>query len=151
MISITSAIQSQSSILPTTNDETYTKKNSSSSPLQSHSKKKIKMPLNEISPTKKKENHKYEIVDKKQKEEEAEKKRRTDANGVEINHKNRKKVRVTFKDKLPQEESNNNKKQNNLTEVIKIESFKEYNYVAGLSDLKDYYVKKECTCACNIY
>lgn len=137
---------SANSILATSNDEN--KKGSSSTgnapTLSSISKpKKIKLPLNEVSPSKKRENHKYEIVDKKQNL--PQKKKRRDANGVEINHKNRKKVKVTFKDKLA---SDNN---NNLTEVIKIESFKEYNYVAGLSDMKDVYVKTDCKCECNIF
>ena len=66
---------------------------------------------------------------------------RLDHNGVEINKKNKKKVKISFIDAIST---------NQLVTIISVDNFKEYNYVSMLS-LEDIYVKSKTTCACVIY
>ena len=72
------------------------------------------------------------------------KNKRFDRNGVEINHRNKKNVKITFKDEIEGE---------NFCEFVDIENLKEYmkgNY--GKVDRKDHYVKNNTcvNCSCNI-
>ena len=71
------------------------------------------------------------------------KKIRYDKNGVEINHKNKRNVKVTFKDEFEGE---------NFCEFIEIENFKEYMKGGyGKVNRKDAYVRGTCTnCTCII-
>ena len=62
-------------------------------------------------------------------------------NGVEINKKNKKKVKISFIDAIST---------NQLVTIISVDNFKEYNSVSMLS-LEDIYVKSKTTCACVIY
>ena len=64
---------------------------------------------------------------------------RKDYFGTAINHQNKKKVKVTFKDKV-----NNNSK--DLIEITEFESVKKYNYVPGAGKRKDSYVKEKAVC-----
>ena len=69
---------------------------------------------------------------------------RKDANGEIINHKNKRKVKVTFKDKINPE--------NDLVEIINIESTKSYNYIPSENGYNDSYsLKKKNKCCCLIY
>ena len=61
---------------------------------------------------------------------EEDKKERTDRNGITINKKNKRKVKITFIDQI-----NKDKK---LVTEIKIESFKQYNVMLGMPK-EDYY------------
>ena len=72
------------------------------------------------------------------------KKIRYDKNGIEINHKNKKNVKVTFKDEIEGEE---------FCEIIDIENFKEYMKGGyGKAGRKDSYVRAvNATCSCNIF
>ena len=71
------------------------------------------------------------------------KKERTDRNGIPINKKNKRKVKITFIDQLD--------KKNKLVTEVKIESFKKYNVILGMPK-DDYYDgtdkqnSKCCTC-----
>ena len=64
---------------------------------------------------------------------------RKDYYGTVINHQNKKKVKVTFKDKI----TNNSK---DLIEITEFESVKKYNYVPGAGKRKDSYVKEKAVC-----
>ena len=66
---------------------------------------------------------------------------RLDHNGVEINKKNKKKVKISFIDAIST---------NQLVTIISVDNFKEYNYVS-MPSLEDIYVKSKTTCACVIY
>ena len=68
---------------------------------------------------------------------------RYDKNGIEINHKNKKNVKVTFKDEIEGED---------FCEIIDIENFKEYMKGGyGKAGRKDSYVRAvNATCSCNI-
>ena len=66
---------------------------------------------------------------------------RLDHNGVEINKKNKKKVKISFIDAISS---------NQLVTIISVDNFKEYNYVS-MPSLEDIYVKSKTTCACVIY
>ena len=66
---------------------------------------------------------------------------RLDHNGVEINKKNKKKVKISFIDAIST---------NQLVTIISVDNFKEYNYVP-MPSLEDIYVKSKTTCACVIY
>ena len=66
---------------------------------------------------------------------------RLDHNGVEINKKNKKKVKISFIDAIST---------NQLVTIISVDIFKEYNYVS-MPSLEDIYVKSKTTCACVIY
>lgn len=68
------------------------------------------------------------------------KKIRTDRNGVEINHKNKKLVKVTFIDQVDSVP---------FTDIVEIESVKKYNYVMGLPE-QDLYVRDTCCRGCII-
>ena len=71
------------------------------------------------------------------------KKIRTDRNGVEINHKNKKKVKVTFIDQIEDIP---------FTDVVEIENLKQYNVMYGIREGKEIYVRETCcTKACYIY
>ena len=62
------------------------------------------------------------------------KKVRVDRNGIEINHKNKKSVKVTFIDQIDSVP---------FTEIIEIESIKRYNYISGMPN-EDKYVRDTC-------
>ena len=64
---------------------------------------------------------------------------RKDYFGTVINHQNKKKVKVTFKDEI----TNNSK---DLIEITEFESVKKYNYVPGAGKRKDSYVKEKAVC-----
>ena len=66
---------------------------------------------------------------------------RLEHNGVEINKKNKKKVKISFIDAIST---------NQLVTIISVDNFKEYNYVS-MPSLEDIYVKSKTTCACVIY
>lgn len=71
------------------------------------------------------------------------KKIRTDRNGVEINHKNKKNVKVTFIDQIEDVP---------LIDVVEIENLKQYNVIYGMREGKEVYVRETCcTNACYIY
>lgn len=76
-----------------------------------------------------------------QKEKKITKQVRLDHNGVEINKKNKKKVKISFIDAIST---------NQLVTIISVDNFKEYNYVS-MPSLEDIYVKSKTTCACVIY
>lgn len=65
-------------------------------------------------------------------------KKRLDRNGIEINSKNKKKVKLTFIDIISSEP---------LVEIIDVENFKEYNFVS-MPTLDDLYVKNTPCCSC---
>ena len=69
---------------------------------------------------------------------------RKDAYGSLINHKNKRNVKVTFKDKIENSGS--------LTEIINVESFKKYNYMENYSNLseREVFLKERTVCSCNI-
>ena len=66
-----------------------------------------------------------------------EKKERTDIYGNVISKKNKKKVKVSFIDKVTTQ---------NLVNVIEIESFKNYNYIFGMP--KEEKIDKTTNCQC---
>lgn len=66
---------------------------------------------------------------------------RVDNNGVEINKKNKKKVKISFIDAISM---------NQLITIISVDNYKEYNYVS-MPSLEDINVKSKSTCACVIY
>lgn len=109
-----------------------------SSPSKANRQKGFRM--EEISTTKKKNESKFEVhhipISKKKCE-------RRDTNGIIINHKNRKKVKISFRDNLKSTGDKNNI--NKLVEYIEVESWKEFNHIAGGGDLKDYYFKEKCS------
>lgn len=67
---------------------------------------------------------------------------RKDHNGIEIISKNKRKVKVSYLDKVSS---------NDLIEIIPIESFKSYNVMANFGSLKDVYMKSRSNCSCLIY
>jgi len=71
---------------------------------------------------------------------------RKDYFGTAINHQNKKKVKVTFKDKV-----NNNSK--DLIEITEFESVKKYNYVPNAGKRKDTYIRESevCCSGCVIF
>ena len=71
---------------------------------------------------------------------------RKDYFGTAINHQNKKKVKVTFKDKV-----NNNSK--DLIEITEFESVKKYNYVPNAGKRKDTYIRETevCCSGCVIF
>ena len=71
---------------------------------------------------------------------------RKDYYGTVINHHNKKKVKVTFKDKI----TNNSK---DLIEITEFESVKKYNYVPNAGGRKDSYVREKevCCSGCVIF
>ena len=72
------------------------------------------------------------------------KKVRYDTRGTEINHKNKRIVKITFRDELEGQ---------NFCDYVDIENFKEYMKGGfGKVDRKDVYVRSNCSsCGCNIY
>ena len=69
---------------------------------------------------------------------------RLDHNGVEINKKNKKKVKISFIDAISTNQLVT------IISVVSVDNFKEYNYVS-MPSLEDIYVKSKTTCACVIY
>ena len=69
---------------------------------------------------------------------------RKDAYGTLINHKNRRNVKVTFKDKIEDSGS--------LTEIINVESYKKYNFMEYFSNLseREAFAKERTCCSCYI-
>ena len=67
---------------------------------------------------------------------------RTDRNGVEINHQNKKNVKVTFIDQIEDIP---------LTDIVEIENLKQYNKVYGMREGKEIYVRETCCTSCYIY
>ena len=68
---------------------------------------------------------------------------RTDRNGVEINHQNKKKVKVTFIDQIEDIP---------FTDIVEIENLKQYNKIHGMREGKEIYVRETCCSnACYIY
>ena len=69
---------------------------------------------------------------------------RKDSFGTLINHANKKKVKVTFKDKLDENI--------NLAEIVEVENYKEHNKLHTGIPLDDVYIKDETCCSnCNIF
>lgn len=70
---------------------------------------------------------------------------RADAYGTLINHKNRRYVKVTFRDKVDDNHGD-------LTEIINIESYKQYNYMETISKLseREAFAKERSCCSCFI-
>ena len=73
------------------------------------------------------------------------KKSRFDFFGNEINHKNKRNVKITFRDQI-----NEN---NDLCDIIDVECYKEYIKVYGKVNRKDTYVREkvECNCSCILF
>ena len=73
------------------------------------------------------------------------KKSRFDFFGNLINHKNKRNVKITFRDQI-----NEN---NDLCDIIDVESYKEYIKVFGKVNRKDTYVREkvECNCSCFLF
>ena len=71
---------------------------------------------------------------------------RKDYFGTVINHHNKKKVKVTFKDEI----TNNSK---DLIEITEFESVKKYNYVPNSGKRKDTYIRESevCCSGCVIF
>jgi hypothetical protein len=71
---------------------------------------------------------------------------RKDYYGTVINHQNKKKIKVTFKDKI----TNNSK---DLIDITEFESVKKYNYVPNAGGRKDSYVRETevCCSGCVIF
>ena len=71
--------------------------------------------------------------------------KRTDAYGTLINHKNKRNVKITFRDQI-----NEN---NDLCDIIDVECYKEYIKVYGKVNRKDTYVREkvECNCSCILF
>ena len=69
---------------------------------------------------------------------------RKDAYGTLINHKNKRNIKVTFKDKIEDSGS--------LTQIINVESFKKYNYMENYSNLseREAFAKERTCCTCFI-
>jgi hypothetical protein len=73
------------------------------------------------------------------------KKTRTDYFGNEINHKNKRNVKITFRDEIDEN--------NDLCDIIDVECVKEYIKVFGKVDRKDTYVREKvgCDCSCFVF
>ena len=102
-----------------------------------------KLILQEKTKTKEKKEHNFEVQKKPIMDNNN---LRKDYFGTVINHQNKKKVKVTFKDKV-----NNNSK--DLIEITEFESVKKYNYVPNAGKRKDSYVKEKevCCSGCVIF
>ncbi len=102
-----------------------------------------KLILQEKTKTKEKKEHNFEVQKKPIMDNNN---LRKDYFGTAINHQNKKKVKVTFKDKV-----NNNSK--DLIEITEFESVKKYNYVPNAGKRKDSYVKEKevCCSGCVIF
>ena len=102
-----------------------------------------KLILQEKTKTKEKKEHNFEVHKKPIMDNNN---LRKDYFGTAINHQNKKKVKVTFKDKV-----NNNSK--DLIEITEFESVKKYNYVPNAGKRKDSYVKEKevCCSGCVIF
>ena len=70
--------------------------------------------------------------------------KRTDAYGTLINHKNKRNVKVTFKDRVEEKQP--------LIEIINIESYKQYNFMENISTLseREAFHKERTCCSCII-
>lgn len=111
---------------------------SSSTQIEQIPKIKSKVKLIEKSSQKKKEFN-FEVSPKIENKEE-----RKDAKGEIINHKNKKKVKITFRDNLYPEQG--------LADIIDIESIKAFNYIPSENGYSDMYrVNKQKKCCCFIY
>ena len=73
------------------------------------------------------------------------KKIRTDFFGNEINHKNKRNVKVSFRDQINED--------NDLCDIIDVECVKEYIKVFGKVNRKDIYVRDKvgCDCSCLLF
>ena len=106
--------------------------------IESHPKSKVKVKLIEKTHQNQKKEHNFEVAPKKE-----EKNERKDVNGTIINHHNRKKVKVTFRDRL--------NKSIGLCDIIEVESIKAFNYIPSTNGYNDIYQKKQKRCCCIIY
>jgi hypothetical protein len=112
----------------------------SSSQLEQFQKNKPKVKLIEKATYNRKKEYNFEVRSRKNEN----KKERKDANGEIINHKNKRKIKVTFRDKINPEIG--------LVDIINIESIKEYNYIPSENGYIDIYnLKKKNKCCCSIY
>ena len=102
-----------------------------------------KLILQEKTKTKEKKEHNFEVQKKPIMDNNN---LRKDYFGTAINHQNKKKVKVTFKDKV-----NNNSK--DLIEITEFESVKKYNYVPNAGKRKDTYIRETevCCSGCVIF
>jgi hypothetical protein len=71
------------------------------------------------------------------------KKIRYDKNGVEINHKNKKNVKISFRDQIDELQD--------FCDIIEVESIKEYIKVYGKVDRKDTYVRDTICSSCSCF
>lgn len=69
------------------------------------------------------------------------KKIRYDYNGVEINSKNKKKVKLTFIDKVTAQP---------LVEIVEVDNYKAFNKIAMAASREDVYVRNTPCCSCII-
>lgn len=67
---------------------------------------------------------------------------RKDCNGIEIISKNKRRIKVSYIDRVSSSE---------LIEIIPIESYKSFNIMANFGSLKDVYMKSRSKCSCFIY
>ena len=70
------------------------------------------------------------------------KKIRYDHNGVEINSKNKRKVKLTFIDKISSQP---------LIEIVDVDNYKEFNKIAMAATREDAYIRNTPCCSCIIY
>lgn len=101
-------------------------------------KHKTKVTLIEKNHNNKKKEFYFEVAPKEKKKIE-----RKDANGTIINHNNKRKVKVTFRDNLNEKIG--------LCDIIDVESIKKYNYIPSENGYIDIYYKKKRKCCCSIY
>ena len=69
------------------------------------------------------------------------KKIRYDHNGVEINSKNKKKVKLTFIDKVSEQP---------LVEIVDVDNYKAFNKIAMAASREDAYIRNTPCCSCII-
>ena len=69
------------------------------------------------------------------------KKVRYDHNGVEINSKNKKKVKLTFIDKVSEQP---------LVEIVDVDNYKAFNKIAMAASREDAYIRNTPCCSCII-
>ena len=101
-------------------------------------KHKTKVTLIEKTHNNKKKEFYFEVAPKEKK-----KRERKDANGTIINHNNKRKVKVTFRDLLNENIG--------ISDIIEVESIKEYNYIPSENGYTDRYYKNKNKCCCSVY
>ena len=116
-------------------DQSYMENKATLNVNKNYSPKKKRSPLNILGQEKTKTPNKKISVFQKIKQKDSEKAERKDNNGIVINKKNKRKVKITFNDPFE--------------DVVYIESFKKFNVIVG-QPKKDIFIKQhdECRCCC---